>query len=156
MTFTQLNFQGDRKAPNGYEQIHIRVEIDAKQELAHVNVIKPFQSRASDREIKEITGSKRQSAVTLGGAAGLIKPSATLALSGSRANEASLSTEVKMLGSRVKQGNDDGVAWWEFWVDDAHEREAGLKFQEEALPEVAFEFIGESDGAPRGSHVTDS
>ena len=71
---------------------------------------------------------------------------ATGTLVGSRTNETSSSAEVKKFTSRITQFDRRGVVLWGFSIDDPYERERGVGLNEDTLPSVEFEFLG--DGAP--------
>ena len=71
---------------------------------------------------------------------------ATGTLVGSQTNETSSSAEVKKFTSRITQFDRRGVVLWGFSIDDPYERERGVGLNEDTLPSVEFEFLG--DGAP--------
>jgi len=95
--FKKLNFQGSKSAGPAYEQVHVRVEMNAKEENTRIDVLQPLKTPAFDQETKEVRANKLTTSGTLGRSVGFVKPKATLSLSGGRSTEASSSTESKKI-----------------------------------------------------------
>ena len=139
--FKKLKFQGRRAIPTtGYEQVHARVVIDAKEELTRVDAIKPSRTLAIGPESTEVTTRQSSSALGFSGSAGFGSPSIKAMLSGHLGAESSSSMETRNYGSRITQGDSDGVFWWGSNVDDPHEQEAGIELFD-TLPSAEFEFL---------------
>jgi hypothetical protein len=136
-----LEFQGQRKTNStGYELGHALVAINTTRELTEIKVKKPFSTRAADKEIKETNGSKNVFGATMGGSlAGIFGGKFT----GTWNKETSWTGEVKKFNSRITKFSSRGFVSWGFSIDDPHERERGILLDEEILPSVEFEFLGD-------------
>jgi len=128
-----------------YEQVHVKVEIDAKDEYAAIDVLQPLQTLASDQDVRVIRADRDVTNGTLGFSVG--PTTARVAASGNVSKETSSSTESREYHSRITERHLDGVISWGFSVDDMHERQKGveLKASQRALPSVEFKFFGPSD-----------
>jgi hypothetical protein len=126
------------------------VAINTRRELTEVNVKKPFATRAEDGETKEINGSKKTLAATIGGSVAGIFGITTAAgkLTATRAKETSWSAEVRKFNSRITQFDSRGVVLWGFSVDDPYERERGIRLDDDSLPSAELEFFGDGDPPP--------
>ena len=131
----------------GYEQINARVVIDAKEKLTRVNAIKPSRTPAIAPEVTEVTTRQRSSALGLLGSAGFGSPFIKAKFSGHLGVESSSYLEMINYGSRITQGDRDGVVWWGFNIDDPYEQEAGKELLD-TLPSAEFEFLGKNASLP--------
>ena len=129
----------------GYEQIYARVVIDTKEELTEVCAVKPSRTPKIGPGSTEVETQQSSSALDFSGLS--IQP----ILSGHLGTE-SFSYLIRNHGSRITQGDGDGVIWWGFDIDDPHERGAGKELLD-ILPSVEFEFIGENASLPEWLHV---
>jgi len=136
---------------SGYEQIYARVVIDAKEEITRFNAIKPSQTPALDPESTEVTTRQSSSALSFLGSAGFGSPSINAKFAGQLGAESLSHLETRNYGSRITQGDRDGVVWWGFNIDDPNEREAGKEL--DTLPSVEFEFLGKNASLPPRLHV---
>jgi hypothetical protein len=146
MEFLNLEFQGQRKTKSAaYELGHLFVAIDTTTRLTEIRAKKPLSTRAVDRETKETNGSKNTLAATIGGTlSGILGGK----LTGTWAKETSWSDEVKKFKSRITKFSSRGLVWWGFSIDDPNQRERGILLEEEFLPSVEFEFLGDGDPPP--------
>lgn len=78
--------------------------------------------------------------------AGIIKfpLSLTGSTTQSRGTEAANAEEVVHAISRIKQHHRDGLAWWYYDIDDAHEKQDGLRLSEDTLPITDFQLLPKS------------
>ena len=136
----------------GYEQVHARVVIDAKEELTRVDAIKPSRTPAIGLESTEVTTRQSSSALGFSGSSGFGSPSIKGMFSGHLGAESSSHLETRNYGSRITQGDSDGVVWWGFNIDDPHEQEAGKELLD-TLPSAEFEFLGKNASLPPRLHV---
>ena len=136
----------------GYKQIYARVLIDAKQKLTRVDAIKPSRTPARGPESAEVTTRRSSSALGFLGSTGLSLPSISAKFSGHLGAESSSSLEMRNYGSRITQGDRNGVVWWGFNIDDPYEQEDGKELLE-GLPSVELEFFGGNASLPARLHV---
>jgi hypothetical protein len=127
------------------------VVIDAKEELTRVDAIKPSRTPAIGPESTEVTA--RQSAHGLSGSVGFGSPPIKAMFSGHLGAESSWHLERRNYGSRITQGDRDGVVWWGFNIDDPHEQEAGKELFLDTLPSAEFEFLGKKASHPAQMHL---
>ena len=120
--------------------------IDAKEKLTRMEGIKPVQTPAIGPKSTEVT--TRRSSSALGFSSSSVgSPSIKAMFSG----ESSSYLVMTKYGSRITQGDKDGLVWWGFNVDDPNEREAGKELN--TLPTVEFEFYKENASLPAQLHV---
>ena len=135
----------------GYEQIYARVVIDAKEKLTRVNAIKPSRTPAISPESTEVTTQQSSSVLSILGSVKFGSPSLKAKFAGHLGAESSSYLEMRNYGSRITQGDRNGVVWWGFNIDDPNEREAGKEL--DILPSVEFEFLGENASLPAQLHA---
>ena len=151
LEFRKLNFHGGASGGPAYEQVHVHVEIDVKDENTTINVLQPLKTPAYDQQTKETRGNRVTAGGTVAGSLGFLKPTGMVSVSVSGSKEVSFITEGTKNNSRitVDESSAGGVVAWGFCVDDENERQAGIEFgSQRALPSVDFEFFGELDGGP--------
>jgi len=136
----------------GYKQIYTRVLIDAKENLTRVDAIKPSRTPARGPESTEVTTRQSSSALGFLGSAGLGSAPINAKFSGHLGAESLSSLEMRNYGSRITQGDRNGVVWWGFNIDDPYEQEDGKELLD-TLPSVELEFFGENASLPGRLHV---
>ena len=117
-----------------------------------MDAIKPSRTLVIGPESTEVTTRQSSSALGFSGSAGFGSPSIKAMLSGHLGAESSAYMETRNYGSRITQGDSDGVVWWGFNVDDPHEQEAGIELLD-TLPSAEFEFLGKNASLPTQLHV---
>ena len=136
----------------GYKQIYARVLIDAKESLTRVNGIKPSRTPARGCESTEVTTRQSSSALGFLGSVGLGSSPVNARFSGHLGADSSSFLEMRNYGSRITQGDRDGVVWWGFHIDDPYEQEDGKELLD-TLPSMELEFYGENASLPARLHV---
>ena len=127
--------------------------IDTKKELTSVDSIKPCRTPAIGPESTEVTTRQSSSALGFSGSAGLGSPSIKAMFSGHLGTKSLSHLETRNYGSRITQGDSDGIVWWRFNIDDPNEREAGKELFLDTLPSAEIEFLGENASLPARVHV---
>jgi hypothetical protein len=121
------------------------VAINTTRELTEIKVQKPLSTRGVDKETKEINGNKNTLAATIGGS---LAGTFGAKLAGTWTKETSWSGEVKKFNSRITEFDSRGFVSWGFSIDDPHQRERGILLEEDILPSVGFEFLGDDVPPP--------
>jgi hypothetical protein len=91
---------------------------------------------------KMTTGKKSTNTGTATGSMQLTGPTGTVAFA--QASEASDAEEVIHIRSRIRQYHRDGLVWWYYDVDDANDKNGGLRLNENTLPSTSFHLLGNS------------
>ena len=125
--------------------------INTKEELTRVDAIKPSRTAAIGPESTKVT--TRRSARGLSGSVGFGSPLIKAMFSGHLGTESLSYLETRSYGSRVTQGDSDGVVWWGFNIDDPYEQQAGKELFRDTLPSAEFEFFGKNASLPARVHV---
>ena len=144
--FTRLIFGTEPTTNTAYEQFYLRVIVDSQQENADIEVIKPKRTLDSDREEMQSTSTK--SGWTRGMTAGLNlgpQPLATITGTAIKTKEETAGSEKKRYNSAITEHHIDGNVRWGFNIDDVNLRRRGIEIQEDVLPTVHFEFLGDSN-----------
>jgi len=129
-----------------YKQFHVMVVVDAHQDNAVPQDVKPRKTPYSDREEKQLsfmtTGQNR--GMEAGLTAGPI-PEATVKYTAGKKHEEIIGSEKKQYTSRITQDRKDGTVWWGFDVDDRHFQDQGIDMLDHILPTVHFKFFGNAN-----------
>ncbi|KAF9558795.1 hypothetical protein CPC08DRAFT_709388 [Agrocybe pediades] len=121
----------------------MQVVIDSQEKYTNIANVKPLPTPASDREVKVVETTKTTRTLLLGVAAAIGAPTkVTLNGTASRANERGQTQEHKRYTSRITTSDASGVVWWGYNVDDANQRQEGLRMLEghENLPSASLTY----------------
>ncbi|KAF9554633.1 hypothetical protein CPC08DRAFT_712743 [Agrocybe pediades] len=139
--------EADVAAP--FEQSYMQVIIDSQREHTNIKHVKPQPTRDSDNERKVVETTKSTRTIIAGLAAALGTPTKmTLNGSVSHARERGRTEEHKRYTSRITTSDTNGVVWWGFNVDDANQRQEGLRLLEghENLPSATLTYKMPQEG----------
>ncbi|KDR69623.1 hypothetical protein GALMADRAFT_49843, partial [Galerina marginata CBS 339.88] len=132
-----------------YKQFYVSVTVNSGHEDAQVSNYSPKRTMASEKEEKQLLTAKTGQTRSL--AAALVvgpHPQATITASKMKADEKSTGYEKKQFTSRIRQQDDDGIIEWGFNLDDSNDQEEGIDVSVDNLPNVCFEFPGDTDDPP--------
>ncbi|KDR72300.1 hypothetical protein GALMADRAFT_143149 [Galerina marginata CBS 339.88] len=143
--FMELTFDTESTTDAAYKQFHVRVVVNSQQENARVHAIKPKRTRASDGEEKHSSSKKatRNRDITAGITLGL-QPLGAISGSATKTSEIATGSERKRYNSGITEHHRDGIVHWGFNIDDENLQKRGIDMQEDVLPTVSFEFVGDS------------
>ena len=74
-----------------------------------------------------------------------LHPQATITGIAMKKSEETTDSEKKRNHSAIAVHRSDGNVWWGFNIDDINIQKQGIDMQEDVLPTVRFEFVGDSD-----------
>ncbi|KAF4609773.1 hypothetical protein D9613_012055 [Agrocybe pediades] len=126
-----------------FEQNYMQVIIDSRREQTKIKHVKPQPTRDSDSDRKVVETTKNTRTI-IGGLAAALGTATKVTLNGSfsHARETGRTEEHKRYTSRITTSDISGVVWWGFNVDDANQRQEGLRLLKghENLPSATLTY----------------
>jgi len=95
---------------------------------ADANTPQPLATKATDGKAKMTTGKKSTNTGTATGSIQAAGPTGTVTFAWAR--EVSDAEEVVHILSRIRQHHRNGLAWWYYDIDDANDKNGGLRLNE--------------------------